>query len=268
LLYKQQFKPKNSPKFHPHTHIIDMSVGYAISSSFPIVIFQQPSKAFFTLHDPGFISRIEIIRRIQDHIIFPLMIPFFMIMIDIFILRETGDRKGGGYLFGNLGIAYKTLGQEEKAIEYYKHALVIHREPGDRRGEGASLGNLGIAYYSLGQVEKAIEYYEKAMVIDREIGYKRGEIISLVNLGLAYSKLGQVEKVIEYYEKVLVIAREIGDRKNEGIWLVNLGNAYSDLGQIDKARQYLKQSLTIFEEIKSPNAEEVRELLAGLDDKN
>ena len=72
-------------------------------------------------------------------------------------------------VLGNLGLAYRDLGQVEKAIEYYEKALVIAREIGDRRGEGADLGNLGNAYRNLGQVEKAIEYYEQSLMIGREI---------------------------------------------------------------------------------------------------
>ena len=37
-------------------------------------------------------------------------------------------------MLGNLGIA--SLGQVEKAIDYYQQALAISQEIGDRRGEG------------------------------------------------------------------------------------------------------------------------------------
>jgi len=86
----------------------------------------------------------------------------------------------------------------------------------DISDHGAVLGDLGNAYRNLGQVEKAIEYYEKALEIAREIGDRQGEGADLGNLGNAYSDLGQVEKAIEYYEQALVIAQEIGDRQGEG----------------------------------------------------
>jgi tetratricopeptide (TPR) repeat protein len=38
-----------------------------------------------------------------------------------------------------------TLGQIEKAIDYYEQALAIDREIGDRSGEGIDLGNLAEA---------------------------------------------------------------------------------------------------------------------------
>ncbi|WP_204150468.1 tetratricopeptide repeat protein, partial [Leptolyngbya sp. CCY15150] len=68
--------------------------------------------------------------------------------------REIGDRQGEGNTLGNLGIAYNSLGQYERAIEFHQQYLTIAREIGDRQGEGNTLGNLGIAYNSLGQYER------------------------------------------------------------------------------------------------------------------
>ncbi|RMI06788.1 MAG: tetratricopeptide repeat-containing protein, partial [Calditrichaeota bacterium] len=68
--------------------------------------------------------------------------------------RALGQRYDEGAHLGHLGLAYRDLGQVEKAIEYHTQALAISREIGDRRGEGADLGHLGLAYHALGQVEK------------------------------------------------------------------------------------------------------------------
>jgi len=181
------------------------------------------------------------------------------------ISREVGDRRREGNHLGNLGLAYRHLGQVEQAIEYHRQALEIAREVGDRRGEGNHLDNLGLAHWSLGQVEKAIEYYTHALRIAREVGDRRGEGGRLGNLGLAYAHLGQVEQAIEYHQQALAISREVGDRRGEGNHLDNLGIAYRDLGDITCARQCLSQALAIFEEIKSPHAEQVRRQLAELD---
>ncbi|MEP7288733.1 MAG: tetratricopeptide repeat protein [Chloroflexota bacterium] len=165
------------------------------------------------------------------------------------IVREIGNRQSEGVTLGNLGIAYANLGQVERAIGYYEQALVIDREIGDRRGEGADLGNLGIAYKNLGQVERAIGYYEQQLVIVREIGDRRGEGNALGNLGIAYRNLGQFERAIDFYEQALVIKREIGDRRGEGNALGNLGSAYDDLEQFERAIGFYEQALVILREI-------------------
>jgi len=165
------------------------------------------------------------------------------------ISREIGDRRGEGNDLGNLGTAYAILGEMDKAIEHYTAALVISREIGDRRGEGNRLGNLGIAYARLGEMDKAIEHHTAALVIAREIGDRRGEGNHLGNLGIAYASLGEMDKAIEHHTAALVISREIGDRHGEGNHLGNLGIAYKDLGEMDKAIEHDTAALVISREI-------------------
>jgi tetratricopeptide (TPR) repeat protein len=69
--------------------------------------------------------------------------------------REIGDRHGEGDALGNLGIAYKALGETRRAIQYYEQVLPIMREIGDRRREGATLSNLGVSYKDLGETWRA-----------------------------------------------------------------------------------------------------------------
>jgi CHAT domain-containing protein/Tfp pilus assembly protein PilF len=148
-----------------------------------------------------------------------------------------------------LGVAYRSLGQYPKAIEYYQQSLAIFKEIGDREGEALSLNNLGVAYRSLGQYPKAIEYYQQSLAIFKEIGDREGEARSLNNLGNAYDALGQYPKAIEFYQQSLAIFKEIGDRNGEAGSLNNLGLAYHSLGQYPKAIEYYQQSLAISQEI-------------------
>jgi len=182
------------------------------------------------------------------------------------IAREIGDRRNEGNWLSGLGLAYAALGEVGRAIESYEQALGIAREIGDRRGEGADLGNLGLAYADLREVGRAIEYYEQALGIARAIGDRRNEGNWLGDLGLAYAALGEVGRAIEYHEQALAIAREIEDRRGEGAVLSNLGVAYKNLGDSVHARELWEQALRIFEAIEDPNAEQVRGLLAALEE--
>jgi tetratricopeptide (TPR) repeat protein len=163
--------------------------------------------------------------------------------------RELKDREGEGVALGNVGIAYKNLGETRHAIQSYEQALIIHREIGDRRSEGATLGNLGIAYRNLGEIQRAIRFHEQALLIDREIGDRRGEGNDLGSLGVAYFKLGESRRAIQFLEQTLLIHREIGDRRGEGNALGNLGTAYTDLGETRRAIQFYEQALLIDREI-------------------
>src|SRR3989441_4614988 len=96
--------------------------------------------------------------------------------------RQLKNRAAEGFHLGNLGVAYRALGDYRRAIEYYEQHLQIAREIGDRGGEGGALGNLGVAYGALGESRRAIEYLEQALTILREIGNRGGEGSALGNL--------------------------------------------------------------------------------------
>jgi CHAT domain-containing protein len=108
------------------------------------------------------------------------------------IAREIKDRNGEGTSLGNLGIAYRSLGNYPKAIDYHQQSLKIARLIKDREGEGNALGNLGNAYYSLKNYPKAIEYHLQALAIQRKIKDRLSEAQSLNNLGLTYYKQGNL----------------------------------------------------------------------------
>ncbi len=146
--------------------------------------------------------------------------------------RRLGNREDEGMALGNLGVAYRQLGEPKRTIEYCEQQLTIARETGDQRGEGMALGNLGIVYKQLGKPKRAIEYYEQDLAIARETGDRRGEGKTLGNLGNAYRQLGEPKRAIEYYEQRLAIAWETGDRRSEGQALGNLGIAYAALARI------------------------------------
>ena len=177
------------------------------------------------------------------------------------IMREIGDRRGEGKTLGNLGNAYADLGEAHKAIEFQEGRLAIAREIGDRRGEGQALGNLGNAYATLGDTRKAIQFYEQDLVIVREIGDRRGEGNALGNLGVVYKFLGETDKAIEFYQHALVIAGEIGDRNGAGNALFNMGLAFYSLEETDRAIDLVKGALEIYEAIEAPTAEKTRNLL-------
>jgi tetratricopeptide (TPR) repeat protein len=163
-------------------------------------------------------------------------------------VRHPEDRSLEAELLGNVGNAYRKLGQVERAVEYNERALAVARESGDRLGESRHLASLGNAYVFLEQAERAIEYHDQALVITRETCDRRGEAVDLANLGTAYALLRQRERATEYYEQALAIAREIGDRISEATYLGNLGGEYVCLGKVERGIEYQEQALAIARE--------------------
>ena len=62
------------------------------------------------------------------------------------ITDEIGDRAGEARCYGNLGQVFESIGEYDKAKQYFKKGLVISKEIGDRAGEAADYFNLGALF--------------------------------------------------------------------------------------------------------------------------
>ena len=165
------------------------------------------------------------------------------------IRKEIGDKRGAASDYGNLGTVFQAVGQYTKAEEYLQKALVIRKEIGDKEGEASDYGNLGTVFVSVGQYTKAEEYLQKALMISKEIGDKQGEAADCGNLGAVFKSVGQYTRAEEYLQKALMIRKEIGDKKGEASVYANLGTVFKSVGQYTKAEEYLQKALVISKEI-------------------
>ncbi len=85
------------------------------------------------------------------------------------LARHLQDRKMEAVALGYLGLTYATLGETNRAIEFYQQRLTIEREIGDRRGEGGALWNMSLALDELGERAQAIHHAEQALTIFEQI---------------------------------------------------------------------------------------------------
>jgi tetratricopeptide (TPR) repeat protein len=79
------------------------------------------------------------------------------------------------------------------------------------------LGGLGIAYYSLGEYHRAIEFYEQQLAIVREIRDREGEGNALWNSALALDKLGDRAEAVRRAEQAFSIYEQIESPASEDI---------------------------------------------------
>ncbi|MEO0015203.1 MAG: hypothetical protein RLZZ535_3592, partial [Cyanobacteriota bacterium] len=109
-----------------------------------------------------------------------------------------------------LGIAYRSLGDYQKAIDYYQQSLEIATEIGKRNAIGSCLGNLGNAYDSLGDYQRAIDYLQQSLEIAQEIGDRHGEANTWFNLGLTRKNLQQKAEAKTAYENARSLYQAMG----------------------------------------------------------
>jgi tetratricopeptide (TPR) repeat protein len=81
---------------------------------------------------------------------------------------------------------------------------------GDRLGDGTALGNLGIAYYSLGDYQRAIDYYEQAIAVLNQIGAQAEAAMHSWNLGLLYEAQGDLARAEPLMAHAAAVMAQIG----------------------------------------------------------
>jgi len=69
----------------------------------------------------------------------------------------------------NIGVAYNSLKESRKAIEYHEESLRIAREIKNKTEESKCYENLGIAHNSLKNFIKATAYHKEALGINKKI---------------------------------------------------------------------------------------------------
>jgi tetratricopeptide (TPR) repeat protein len=153
--------------------------------------------------------------------------------------------------YNNLGEAYRTKGNYDRAISYYKKSLEINiKKLGLKHPNVAlSYNNLGLAYNSKGNYDRAIFYYKKSLVLKLDsLGPKHPNVaLSYNNLGEAYRAKGDYKKAISYHEKALAISiKTLGsEHPNVALSYNNLGLAYNGMGSYNRAIFYYEKALTI-----------------------
>eukprot|EP00971_Amphidinium_carterae_P142365 2820210-Amphidinium_carterae.1 len=116
---------------------------------------------------------------------------------------------------------------QESILRYPRHSM-----------EPAWMGNMGIAYKNLGEASKSRDYLDRALRIgEPHYGPDHPELaITLANLGSAYGALGDASKMRDYSDRALRImeAHYGPDHPDVALALTNLGNAYGALGDASK----------------------------------
>lgn len=160
------------------------------------------------------------------------------------------DLKLQGDSAGNLGSAYRNMGEYQEAISSYDRAIEIARERKDRWGECVWIGNKGNPYYELGETARAIKLYEKALAIGHELCIPGEIAVNLSRLGLCYADMGN-RRAFKYYLQALDIYKKEknSDPKSEAITHGNLGICFAALGRYGLAIEQYNEALKIAKSI-------------------
>ncbi|MDF5731327.1 MAG: CHAT domain-containing protein, partial [Rhizonema sp. PD38] len=135
----------------------------------------------------------------------------------------------------------------------HNQGLAIAKAIGDRQWEARTLGNLGLAYYSLGDYKRAIDYHNQGLAIAKAIGDRQWEAASLNNIGLAQINSGNPKaaegsllKAIAVYES---IRKDLGSNDALKVSIFETqANSYQLLQQALVAQNRTTEALLVAEQ--------------------
>jgi tetratricopeptide (TPR) repeat protein len=162
--------------------------------------------------------------------------------------EETADT---AVLLNKIGTANYSIGDYDRAIEYFEKALKIGISVyGEQNADVAvRYNNIGMVYKSRGDYDRAIEFYDKALKIVLAVyGEHHPDVASYYNnLGTVHKARGDYDRAIEFYDKALKIDLTVNGEQYAGVAIRynNIGMVYKARGDYDRAIEFYKKAVNI-----------------------
>ncbi|MEH2221785.1 tetratricopeptide repeat protein [Nostoc sp.] len=180
--------------------------------------------------------------------------------------EQIGNVQGKAATLKNLGSLKANRGEIEEAITLFEQSLALNEQIGNVQGKAATLHEMGALKADRGEIEAAIALYQQSLVLNEQIGDVKVKAGTLHQLGILKANWGQIEAAIALFEQSLALNEQIGDVPGQAMTLWWLGGMAERQGNYNQALDYLQPALEILQRIPSPDAEEVRQAVARVQD--
>ncbi|MEL6650887.1 MAG: tetratricopeptide repeat protein, partial [Bacteroidota bacterium] len=149
------------------------------------------------------------------------------------------------------GIAYRHLGEYQKAIEAQLEIIRLGEEHGTAPSFRAkAYNNIANIHSDLAEPEKAIEYLQKSLAVWQEIGKPEAIAICYINLGAQAVVLKRNDEAERYLLRGRATFDSIGMQYGVSAANANLGALYLESENYPKARDLYETALEQAREVK------------------
>ncbi len=159
--------------------------------------------------------------------------------------QQAGDKAGLMNAARNLGVASSLLGDNDRALKYFRESLLIAQEIQHFQGMASANVNLGYVYTQMAQYAQGLEWYLKALPIAESLANKRILCILHSYIGKLYLHLNQMDLAMEFLEKGLALSQETEDQTAAIRALQGLGEVYKRLENFEEAMLKQRDALNI-----------------------
>ena len=173
-------------------------------------------------------------RAIDDYLVHALVVQ-----------NQLGSDEGKANVLNAFGVAYRDLGEMEKAVENYEQAAAIRRRIGDEGGYATTLRNLAYIHLIRGEHAAAQRKLEEALPLLQRLGDGPGLADLYNDFGVLAEERGGNEEALGHYQRALRIRRDLGNDLALAESFSNVGYSYYQLGRYDDALVYWRQGLDL-----------------------
>lgn len=166
-------------------------------------------------------------------------------------IEKAGDTLTMALANNNIANTFFQIKQFEKAMKYYKIALVYAKKINHLYGQALLTGNIGSVYYEMRKLDSAKIYFEQSLNLSKQINDVVGEATSYLNLGSYYQITSDNKTAIEYFYKALKIFDDLKMQPSVADLYCNIAVSYFDLKDYKKSEIFAQKSLEIANKIES-----------------
>ena len=169
------------------------------------------------------------------------------------VQNQLGSEEGRASVLNAFGVAYRDLGEMDRAAENYEQAAAIRRRIGDERGYATTLRNLANLHLIRGKSALAERYLEEALALLERLGDGPGVADLHNDFGVLAEERGSYEEALTHYQRALRARRDLGNDSALAQSFGNVGYACYQLGRYDDALVYWQQGLDLARKSGDPN---------------
>ena len=161
--------------------------------------------------------------------------------------RKSKKTKFQLAIYNDLAIVNRKAGNYQQTKIYHHKCLDLAKANNHLIMEEYSYHGLGYLYETIGDFEKAVEFYFKSLVMAEEKGAKKDVIISLQNISNTYLKVGDNKNALNNINRAYLLSVELNDSLSLARVLVDYGAALNKAGRYGEALEKLQAALVNYE---------------------
>jgi tetratricopeptide (TPR) repeat protein/DNA-binding SARP family transcriptional activator len=181
------------------------------------------------------------------------------------LARETDNRLEETAVLITCATVQHRLGEHTRALGYYRQALRLARDTGYRYSETEALLGLANTLAALGEPHRALTRARHGLALARSAGFRLLEGQAQTILAAVHHRLGDHARATATARTALAVHAETGHRPGAARTHLLLGRIQRDLGRTTAAVDHWREALALFTDIGTPDAGQVRVLLAAID---